>query len=145
MFEFNHRTPDYSNLFYKLADALSGFLFTIAGLFACQVGLSTIGYILFAVSATSIVHIFFPFRIIRLIDYSLAVTLVSACLLLVINSGFIYPYAILAATTCGASLFIYAHYQKVRANSKYNIYYYFWHVGALATCILSITAFVQSI
>lgn len=31
MFEFNQKTPEYSNPYYKIADALSGFLFTIGG------------------------------------------------------------------------------------------------------------------
>jgi hypothetical protein len=145
MFEFNHDTPRYNNYFYKLADAISGSVFLIAGFYAYNFGLQSIGFILSAVSITSMTHIFIPWRLIRILDYALAVTLVFVCLMLVVKSNFYYPYAIFASLTCGISFVLYALYQKQRFNGAYSLYYYFWHVGALATCVLSITAFIQSI
>lgn len=142
MFEFKSQILPLAKLSLTTIDALSGLFFLITAWYAYSLELPLIALIALAICTTTVAHLFYPLYIIRLLDYSLAVTFVAICLILVYKSNFSYPHSIVAALLCSIAFLCYGLHQKTR--NTWHVYYFLWHVFAFLTTMASLTAYAVS-
>ena len=143
MFEFKSEIPPPARISLTTIDALSGLFFLITAWYAYSIGLTAVALIALAICTTTVIHLFYPYYVIRLLDYALAVTFVFICLILVYTSNFSYPYSVTAAGMCSIAFLCYGLHQSHR--STWNIYYFLWHVFAFLTTMASLTAYASSL
>ena len=144
MFLYIKKSPIlYGNVYFTLADTLSGSVFLISAFYAYSMNVLPIALLACALSFTSMLHIQFPFYALRVIDYSLAITYMITCAYCIVYSNFLFPHTLIASVCALCALLFYSLYHHKR--DVWTPYYFFWHVFALIVALFSITAYVDTL